>query len=83
MEKEHREIWFPSKLFGWGWGLPITWQGWVVLVIYVASIITLTRYHRPASDIETWLLYFVPITIVFLAICWFKGERLAWHWGRK
>ncbi len=22
--------WFPAKTYGWGWGLPVTWQGWVV-----------------------------------------------------
>ncbi len=24
--------WFPAETYGWGWGLPITWEGWVVLV---------------------------------------------------
>jgi hypothetical protein len=24
------EYWFPAKRYGWGWGIPVTWQGWVV-----------------------------------------------------
>jgi hypothetical protein len=24
-----RKIWFPAKRYGWGWGLPCCWQGWV------------------------------------------------------
>jgi hypothetical protein len=25
--------WFPAKTYGWGWGLPSTWEGWLVLVV--------------------------------------------------
>lgn len=24
--------WFPAKTYGWGWGMPITWQGWLVFL---------------------------------------------------
>ena len=24
--------WFPAKSYGFGWGLPITWQGWLVFL---------------------------------------------------
>ena len=27
--------WFPAKRYGWGWGLPAVWQGWVVLVGFI------------------------------------------------
>ena len=26
---EDKEIWFPAKKYGNGWGLPITWQRWI------------------------------------------------------
>ena len=32
MNKEMR-YWFPAKRYGWGWGPPQTWQGWVVFVV--------------------------------------------------
>ena len=25
-----RKYWFPAKRYGWGWGMPNTWQGWLV-----------------------------------------------------
>ena len=25
------KYWFPAKRYGWGWGPPNNWQGWVVL----------------------------------------------------
>ena len=28
---EPEKYWFPAKRYGWGWGLPSTWQGWIVL----------------------------------------------------
>jgi hypothetical protein len=32
------QYWFPAKRFGWGWGLPITWQGWAVLFVFVSLV---------------------------------------------
>ena len=33
------EAWFPAKRYGYGWGLPIRWQGWVVSVLYFGVVI--------------------------------------------
>jgi hypothetical protein len=33
--------WFPAKRYGWGWGLPSTWEGWVVLAVYLALLVAL------------------------------------------
>jgi hypothetical protein len=32
------EYWFPAKRYGWGWGPPRVWQGWVVLAIFFALL---------------------------------------------
>lgn len=29
-------FWFRAKRYGWGWGLPVRWQAWVVLIAYGA-----------------------------------------------
>ena len=31
--------WFPAKRYGWGWGLPVRWQGWVVMAVFAASML--------------------------------------------
>jgi hypothetical protein len=31
--------WFPAKRYGWGWGSPATWQGWVVLLAWLATVL--------------------------------------------
>ena len=33
-----QRYWFPAKRYGWGWGFPRTWQGRVVLAVYVILI---------------------------------------------
>ncbi len=30
--KKSSNIWFPAKKYGYGWGMPVVWQGWVVLL---------------------------------------------------
>ena len=31
-------FWFPVKRYGWGWGLPVRWQGWAVFVLYATLL---------------------------------------------
>lgn len=49
--------WFLPKRFGYGAGLPIAWQGWMVVAVHVAVIVggALLLRHQPAATI-TWAL---------------------------
>ena len=38
MGKKSR-FWFPAKRYGWGWGPPVCWQGWAVLLGYFALML--------------------------------------------
>ena len=31
MPPDDSRYWFPAKRYGWGWGLPATWEGWAVM----------------------------------------------------
>lgn len=73
------QAWFPAKTYGWGWGVPSRWPGWVVTVAFVAGqcgAATLLPRH-PA--------WFVVAVIAngagLIGICWWKGERPRWRWG--
>ncbi len=46
MENE-KNIWFPAKRYGWGWGFPCAWQGWAVLCIYMALTIAVAVFISP------------------------------------
>ena len=80
MTNDERPFWFHAKWFGWGWGLPATWQGWLVLVIYFVSIFASIRF----APRETALPVVLLLTVLFIIVVAFKGERpVRWRWGRK
>lgn len=83
MEQDKRDYWFAVKLYGWGWGLPVRWQGWVVLALYFGSMYVAIRYFPPRHDFRFVLWLLVSSAILVGIVAW-KGERpLAWRWGKK
>jgi hypothetical protein len=77
---EQNRYWFPAKRYGWGWGPPRAWQGWVVMLCSLAAIALATRMLLPDHPVA---LPFVVLGIValLLAICYRKGEPPRWRWG--
>jgi hypothetical protein len=80
--RERSPYWFPAKRYGWGWGLPTAWQGWVALVIFAgllgAGAVWFLPSHAPA-----FVLYTLLLCAALVVVCWLKGEPPAWHWGKK
>jgi hypothetical protein len=37
--KNERKYWFAAKRYGWGWGIPSSWQGWLVLAAFGALLV--------------------------------------------
>jgi hypothetical protein len=37
MDHDNR-YWFPAKRYGWGWGPPTMWQGWVVTALWFGAL---------------------------------------------
>ena len=76
-------FWFPVKRFGWGWGLPVRWQGWAVVAIYFALMYAGIDYFRPQRNVVGMLVYLGILTVALVAIIVAKGERpAAWRWGK-
>ncbi len=80
--------WFKAKLYGWGW-MPAKWQGWLVVLVYIALIVALVFTREKdipgnpdsGSNILTFALPIVVLTILFIAIAYKKGEKPRWQWG--
>ncbi|MBV9362054.1 MAG: hypothetical protein JO292_11760 [Betaproteobacteria bacterium] len=72
--------WFRAKRYGWGWGLPLTWQGWVVLAVFLgflgAGILLLP------TNAFIFFGYVGLLSGVLVVICWIKGEPPRWRWGK-
>ncbi|HEX4195097.1 MAG TPA: hypothetical protein VHY80_18450 [Stellaceae bacterium] len=73
--------WFPAKRYGWGWGLPATWQGWVVLAIFLALVIAGVFIFPPQQSPVAFILYIVLLSALLTAVCWYQGEPPRWRWG--
>ncbi len=76
--------WFKRKLYGWGW-TPARWQGWVIVLAYVALIIAFSLTidnDSPAREVVfTFVLPLVLLTVALIRICYAKGEKPRWQWG--
>lgn len=68
--------WFPAKEQGWGWGLPITWQGWLVYAIAAALLVAGFFIFPAATNYVRFLIYNWSVVLLVLVVCWLKGEPL-------
>jgi hypothetical protein len=69
--------WFRVKRFGFGAGLPCSWEGWAVMAVFLVIVLgsgVLAQTH-PIVHIATIL----TATAVMVAIAWRKSDR-PWKW---
>jgi len=81
MNDKSVRYWFPAKRYGWGWGLPSAWQGWVVLVAYLAVVAGMAYVFPPAHHAPAFYAGLVITTVVLLLVCLLKGEPPRWRTG--
>lgn len=74
--------WFGRKIIGWGWGLPVRWQGWLVFILYITSAITSLTLHV-SRKLEFFI--FLLLTIIFIVIIRITSGKSQWGtwWGIK
>lgn len=72
--------WFKRKTYGWGW-VPATWQGWLVLLIWAIVFAFSTRQldHEWLKNVAVVIIS----VIILIVICFKKGEKPRWQWGKK
>jgi hypothetical protein len=80
---EQSRYWFPAKRYGWGWGFPTTWQGWLVIALYVALIGAGAAIISPSRQPGVFAAYVIFLSCLLIAVCWTKGEPPHWRWGRR
>jgi uncharacterized membrane protein YhaH (DUF805 family) len=75
------QAWFHAKRYGYGWGLPARWQGWLALLVFFAALAAgagLARSHRIA-----FVVYVAAWGVALVALCAWKGESPRWRWGKE
>ena len=69
--------WFAPKRYGFGAGLPISWQGWAVTLGFVAVVLCLSLLFR---DQPLRLLgSLAPFIVGFIVIA-ARTTRGGWRW---
>lgn len=70
-----KPYWFPVRPAsrGWGWGLPLVWQGWVVYGVFFAALIGGTILLAPYGELVT-VAYSCLLVVLFMALVAWKGE---------
>ncbi len=81
MPSKHK-YWFPTKRYGWGWGLHTCWQGWTVLVAYFALAVVTAIVIQPTRHLPIFIAVVALLTLALIAVCWLKGEPPRWRWGK-
>ena len=74
--------WFAPKRFGYGAGPPIAWQGWVVLMGFIAAITVAGFTLLP----DHWVLYIWTVSIAAVAMTIIAARNTKggwrWRWGK-
>ncbi|AOI99440.1 hypothetical protein [Burkholderia sp. LA-2-3-30-S1-D2] len=81
MNSNGKRIWFPAKRYGWGWGLPVAWQGWVVLLLLAIGILATAWLVPPQRSPLAYGTCVVVWVALLIAVCLLKGEKPRWRWG--
>lgn len=79
----NRKPWFAVKRYGYGAGLPIAWQGWVLLLVYVAAItgLGLLAEQMRGAPLAGVMALIILLTAILILIVKARthGE---WRWRR-
>jgi hypothetical protein len=82
-----KKFWFKRKLYGWGW-YPATWQGWLILLIYVVIFVKMfilfdINSHSESDTLIGLVLPAFVLTGILIFICYKTGETPKWQWGKR
>ena len=69
--------WFAPKRFGYGAGLPISWQGWALTIGFIAVAVAIGLVFRAEPVI--FIAAIAPFLVAFLVIC-ARTTRGGWRW---
>ncbi|KWK84683.1 hypothetical protein WM16_02795 [Burkholderia ubonensis] len=81
MASNGKRIWFPAKRYGWGWDLPVTWQGWVALLLYMLGVAASAWLLPPHDAPFAFGSCVAVLSAALVVVCWLKGEKPKWRWG--
>jgi hypothetical protein len=76
--------WFSTKRFGYGAGLPIAWQGWTLLLGYIAAMVALGFLAEQADTtvLAGIAVFMALLTAILIVIVKARTDgEWRWRWG--
>jgi hypothetical protein len=74
--------WFAPKRYGYGSGLPIAWQGWVLLIVYLALVVgSGLLLERWPALVGATIVGLTALLMLIAARTTKGGWR--WRWGKR
>ena len=74
--------WFHPKDYGYGAGLPCSWQGWVVLALYLAVMIGVSlRLLETRPTLAVGIMAGATVLVVIICAAKTRGGW-RWRWGQ-
>ena len=74
-------VWFQAKRFGYGWGPPTCWQGWIVMIAWLAIFFSGTIWLIKSDRIDLTAVFWPAMIVLLIVILYTKGEKPRWRWG--
>ncbi|RLA47705.1 MAG: hypothetical protein DRR42_17400 [Gammaproteobacteria bacterium] len=81
MQTTEKQVWFPAKKYGWGWGFPCSWQGWVTIMVWLALVAGGSALLMPGR-FGIWITWLIVLGAALFTVCLLKGEKPRWRWGK-
>ena len=85
-----KDYWFKAKRYGWGWGLPITWQGWVSFGTFTAvwlwalyALIPADGSDMPTKNLVGFIVIMLLDIVGLMYVSFKHGEPPRFRWGKK
>jgi len=75
---DDEDYWFEPKRYGYGAGLPRTWQAWVLTAGYSLTVVASAYLILPLSLVG-FLAIMLSATTILLVGC-ANRTRGGWHW---
>ncbi len=86
-----KKYWFGTKNYGYGWGLPTSWEGWISFLVFsvifvgALSILVLPYVDTqiPPANLIILLCIFALDVFALVAVSYRYGETPEWRWRGK
>jgi hypothetical protein len=80
-QTKNKKLWFRAKWYGWGW-YPSTWQGFIIILLSILILVFFWLNLMKGENILINSLAIIVDFIILLRICYLKGEKPRWRWGK-